>query len=137
MLRIKTMKQFIKIFLSSLLIAVILTPLKSGCIMYGELSAFSISSFIGAIIISIWTIFCLILLLFIIIYLNIKVLWTYINALGNKIATKLWIKLSCQKYFNPVNTYFFFPVHSSNSSSKYSLGIKPVSTLLCTNKLSS
>lgn len=53
------MKQFIKIFLSSLLIAVILTPLKSGCIMYGELSAFSISSFIGAIIISIWTIFCL------------------------------------------------------------------------------
>ena len=28
-------------------------------IMYGELSAFSISSFIGAIIISIWTIFCL------------------------------------------------------------------------------
>lgn len=59
MLRIKTMKQFIKIFLSSLLIAVILTPLKSGCIMYGELSAFSISSFIGAIIISIWTIFCL------------------------------------------------------------------------------
>ncbi len=59
MLRIKTMKQFIKIFLSSLLIAVILTPLKSGRIMYGELSAFSISSFIGAIIISIWTIFCL------------------------------------------------------------------------------
>lgn len=53
------MKQFIKIFLSSLLIAVILTPLKSGRIMYGELSAFSISSFIGAIIISIWTIFCL------------------------------------------------------------------------------
>jgi len=44
------MKQFIKIFLSSLLIAVILTPLKSGRIMYGELSAFSISSFIGAII---------------------------------------------------------------------------------------
>lgn len=55
----KDMKIFARIFTVSLIMAVVLAPLRSGHIPVGRLSPFSISAFAGFIAAGCWTMFCL------------------------------------------------------------------------------